>query len=181
MPAVWSDSAARRSEPQSLSRLAAACSGFAFSYPGAVAGAVCEAYEDSTKAPLRDVHFVKTSRLEGFSLIGFLCTLIVLGCVVLCLIRIGPSVFEFWAIEKTVKAASSMSGTPAELRAAYDKLASVGYLDALQGKDLVIEGSGDSMIVSFNYEKRIHLAGPASLLIVYRGSTASDAPAKSMN
>ena len=41
------------------------------------------------------------------------------------------------------------------------------------GKDLVIKGSGDSMQASFTYEKKIYLAGPASLLIVYRGSNAS--------
>ena len=143
MPTVWSDAAARRSESQELHHRAAACFGLAVSFLGDFFCNARKTFDDSATATLRDAQCVKSSRSEGFSLIGFLCTLIVLGCVVLCLIRIGPSVFEFWAIEKTVKAASSMSGTPAELRAAYDKLASVGYLDALQGKDLVIEGSGD--------------------------------------
>ena len=118
---------------------------------------------------------------QGFSLIGFLCTLLVLGVCGVLAIRVGPSVLEYWAIEKAVKAAAAISGTPAEMRAAYDKLASVGYIEAVQGRDLVIEGSGDAMRVSFAYEKRIPLSGPASLLIAYRGSTDSDTAVKTAN
>ncbi len=119
--------------------------------------------------------------VRGFSLIGFLCTLLVLGVAGVLAIRTGPSVLEYWAIEKAVKAAAAVSDTPAEMRAAYDKLASVGYIEAVQGRDLVIEGSGDAMRVSFAYEKRIPLSGPASLLIAYRGSTGSDTAVKTAN
>lgn len=118
---------------------------------------------------------------QGFSLIGFLSTLIVFGVVGLLMIRVGPSVIEYWAIEKAVNAASAVSATPAELRAAYDRMASVAYIEAVQGRDLLIEGSGNAMKVSFAYEKRIPLSGPASLVIAYRGpkdSTAADEPAR---
>ena len=118
---------------------------------------------------------------QGFSLIGFLSTLIVFGVVGLLMIRVGPSVIEYWAIEKAVRAASAVSATPSELRAAYDRMASVAYIEAVQGKDLLIEGSGDAMRVSFAYEKRIPLSGPASLLITYRGpadSHAANEPAR---
>ena len=117
--------------------------------------------------------YVGRQRSRGFSLIGFLSTLCLLGLAGLLVVRAGPSVFEYWAIEKTIKAAAAVTQTPAELRETFDKLASTGYIDAVRGKDLVIKGSGDSMHVSFTYEKKIYLAGPASLLIVYRGSNAS--------
>ncbi len=119
--------------------------------------------------------------IQGFSLIGLLCTLTVFGVAGVLFVRAGPSIFEYWAIEKAVKAASAMSGTPAEVRVAYERLASVGYIDAVQAKDLKIEGSGDAMTVSFAYEKRIPLAGPASLVISYQGSTAGDAAVKTAN
>lgn len=119
--------------------------------------------------------------MQGFSLTGFLCTLTVFAVSGVLMVRAGPSVLEYWAIEKAVKAASSVSGTPAEMRAAFDKLASVGYIDAVQGKDLMIQGSGDAMRVSFAYEKRIPLTGPASLVISYQGSTHSDTAVKPSN
>ena len=119
--------------------------------------------------------------IQGFSLIGLLSTLTLFGVAGLLVIRVGPSVIEYWAIEKAVRAASAVSATPSEMRAAYDKLASVAYIDAVQGKDLLIEGSGDAMKVRFAYEKRIPLSGPASLVIAYRGpkdSHAADEPAR---
>ena len=112
--------------------------------------------------------------IQGFSLIGLLSTLTLFGVAGLLVIRVGPCVIEYWAIEKAVRAASAVSATPSEMRAAYDKLASVAYIDAVQGKDLLIEGSGDAMKVRFAYEKRIPLSGPASLVIAYRGPTDSD-------
>lgn len=113
--------------------------------------------------------------IQGFSLIGLLSTLTLFVAAGLLIIRVGPSVIEYWSIEKAIKAAASVSATPPEMRAAYDKLASVAYIDAVQGKDLLIEGSGDAMKVRFAYEKRIPLSGPASLVIAYRGPSDSDA------
>ena len=107
--------------------------------------------------------------MRGFSLIGFLSTLVVFGVVGLLMIRVGPSMFEYWAIEKAIRAALAVSATPSEMRAAYDRLAAVAYIESVQGKDLLIEGTGDAMKVSFAYEKRIPLSGPASLVIAYRG------------
>lgn len=115
---------------------------------------------------------------RGFSLIGFLCTLIVLGSAGLLALRAGPSVLEYWAIKKAVAASAAVSDTPAELRENYDKMASVGFVDALQGKDLRVSGRGKDMQVSFSYEKKIPLFGPASLLIEYKQETAEEAQEK---
>ncbi len=120
-------------------------------------------------------------RAQGFSLIGFLCSLTLLGLAGLLAVRAGPSIFEYWAVEKTIKAASAVSQTPADLRATFDKLASAGYIDSIQAKDLIVEGSGDTMRVSFTYEKKIYLAGPVSLLIVYQGSNVTDPEGKPPN
>ena len=115
---------------------------------------------------------------QGFSLIGFLSTLIVLGVAGLLVLRAGPSVLEYWAIRKAVAAAAAVSDTPAELRDRYDRMASVGFVDALQGKDLQVSGRGQDMQISFSYQKKIPLFGPASLLIEYKANTAEEAQEK---
>ena len=117
----------------------------------------------------------------GFSLIGLLSTLTVLGGLGLLLVRAGPSVLEFWAIDKAVAAASIAADTPDELRQAFDKLAAAGYVDSIEGKDLKITGTGKAMEISFAYEKKIPLFGPASLLIDYRGGSVHAAPEKASN
>ena len=117
-------------------------------------------------------------RQNGFSLFGLLCTLLVFGLIGVLGVRAGPSVIEYWAVGKAVAAAKAVSKTPAELRASFDKLAAAGYIDSIAGSDLSISGSNDDLQVDFVYQKKIPLAGPASLLIEYKGSTASSAEEK---
>lgn len=118
---------------------------------------------------------------RGFSLLGFLSTLTLLGAVGVLAVRAGPSVIEYWAIGKAVSAASITATNPDELRRAFDKLAAAGYIDSIEGKDLEITGKGPEMEISFAYQKKIPLVGPASLLIDYRGSTAKAVPEKAAN
>ena len=120
-------------------------------------------------------------RQGGFSLIGFLSTLTLLGAIGFLLVRAGPSVVEFWAIDKAIAAASVAANTPDELRRAFDKLAAAGYIDSIEGKDLKITGAGKDMEISFSYEKKIPLVGPTNLLIDYRGSTAHVVPERASN
>ena len=120
-------------------------------------------------------------RQHGFSLLGFLSTLILLGAVGVLAVRGGPSVIEYWAIGKAVSAASMTSSNPDEVRGAFDKLAAAGYIDSIEGKDLEIAGKGPEMEISFAYQKKIPLVGPATLLIDYRGSTAQAVPEKAAN
>ena len=121
---------------------------------------------------------------KGMSLIGLLCTLFVFASFFWLAIRIVPSMLEFWAIEKAIAAAKVVSKTPAELRVAFDKIADASHINTLDGKSLVIQGTGSAMQISFNYQKviplaNIPLAGPASLMIDYHGSTDAEKSGKS--
>ena len=121
---------------------------------------------------------------KGMSLIGLMCTLFVFASFFWLAIRIVPSMLEFWAIEKAIAAAKVVSKTPAELRVAFDKIADASHINTLDGKSLVIQGTGSAMQISFSYQKVIPLAniplvGPASLMIDYRGSTDAEKSGKS--
>jgi hypothetical protein len=121
---------------------------------------------------------------KGMSLIGLVCTLFVFASFFWLAIRIVPSMLEFWAIEKAIAAAKVVSKTPAELRVAFDKIADASHIKTLDGKSLVIQGTGSAMQISFSYQKviplaNIPLAGPASLMIDYRGSTDAEKSGKS--
>jgi hypothetical protein len=121
---------------------------------------------------------------KGMSLIGLLCTLFVFASFFWLAIRIVPTMLEFWAIEKAIAAAKVVSKTPAELRVAFDKIADASHINTLDGKSLVIQGTGSAMQISFSYQKviplaNIPLAGPASLMIDYRGSTDAEKSGKS--
>ena len=86
--------------------------------------------------------------------------------------KVGPTVIEYTSIKKAIASAKQAGPAPHDIRVAFDKQADVSYITSISGKDLQITGSGDDVVVSFSYEKKIPLFGPASLLLDYEGTTA---------
>lgn len=105
----------------------------------------------------------------GISVTGLILTLLVGFFIAVLALRVVPSVTEYMAVKKAIFAAKSAGNTPQEIRAAFDRQAGVGYIESISSKDLDISKEND---VSFSYQKVIHLAGPASLVLDYEGSTA---------
>jgi hypothetical protein len=114
----------------------------------------------------------------GVSLSGLIFILAILGAIAVLAMKVVPTVTEYMSIKKAIVSAKSSASTPAEARAAFDRQADVGYIDSVSGKDLEIVPQNGVMEISFAYEKRIPLVGPASLLLDYQGSTASKRSAK---
>lgn len=109
---------------------------------------------------------------RGISLIGLIFILAILAGVALLGMKIVPTVSEYSSVKKAIDMAKNSGSTPAEIRKSFDKQAEVAYITAISGKDLEITKSGGEVVVSFAYDKKIPLVGPASLLIEYAGTTA---------
>ncbi|RIK93843.1 MAG: DUF4845 domain-containing protein [Burkholderiales bacterium] len=111
-------------------------------------------------------------RQAGLSLPGLLLAAVVIVVVALIGLRVVPSALEYRAIVSAVnKIGSSGANTPRDVQAAFDRFAAVDDIRSISGKDLAVERMPDgTMSVSFQYEKRIPLYGPASLVIDYQGS-----------
>lgn len=112
---------------------------------------------------------------SGMTLTGLIFVVAIIGVIAVLALRIVPSVTEYLAVKKAIVAAKSAGNTPQAIRAAFDRQAEVGYIESISSKDLDISKDND---VSFSYQKVIHLAGPASLVLDYEGSTAKSRPAK---
>lgn len=112
----------------------------------------------------------------GLTLIGLLVSGIVIALVALVVMRVVPTVIEYSNIKKAVVRATSASptGLPSEIRTAFDRSQGVDAFSAIAARDLVITKVNDKTIVSFAYEKRVPLFGPASLLIEYKGDSRSN-------
>jgi len=115
---------------------------------------------------------VPPGRQAGLSLLGLLLAAFVVVVVALVVLRIVPSALEYRAIVSAVnKVGSSGANTPRDVQVAFDRFAAVDDIQSISGKDLRVERQPDgTMAVSFQYEKRIPLYGPASLVIDYQGS-----------
>lgn len=110
---------------------------------------------------------------RGLSLIGLLFGGAVIALLALLVMKVLPSALEYNAIRSAITKIATEGGASArDYQVAFDRHAAIDDITAISGKDLVIEkNAGGQTVISFEYEKRIALFGPASLVIEYRGST----------
>ncbi len=108
------------------------------------------------------------SRQRGMSFLGLLVVggLLAVGGVITA--QIIPTAIEYQAIAKAAKK-SSEGNTVAEVRSIFDKAAAIDNISSISGKDLEVTKEGDKVVVSFAYQREIHLAGPGYLTLKYTG------------
>ncbi len=110
------------------------------------------------------------NRQRGISLIGLIFVGAVLAFVGVIAAQAFPTLIEYQAITKAAAKAKEGSTVP-EVRAIFEKAAAIDDFKAITGKDLVVTKEGDKTVVSFAYNKEIHIGGPAYLLLKYTGQT----------
>ncbi len=110
-------------------------------------------------------------RQRGITLFGLLFWAIVVGFVALVGMKVLPTLNEYFTIKKAVtKIASENPATVPEIRAAFDRAASIEYsIQSIKGKDLAVTKENDKVVISFAYDREIELVSPVFLLIKYEG------------
>jgi hypothetical protein len=108
------------------------------------------------------------SRQRGISFIGlvFVASVLAMGGVVAA--QVFPTALEYMAVQRAVDKAKEGQTVP-EVRMIFDKAASIDDIKSISGSDLAVTKEGDKVVVSFSYEREIHLAGPAYLTLKYAG------------
>jgi len=96
---------------------------------------------------------------------------IVLACVGVVVAQVIPTLIEYQAILKATNKAKEGTTVP-EVRAIFDRAQAIDDFTSVTGRDLEVRKDGDKVIVSFAYDREIHLFGPAYLLLKYRGHSS---------
>lgn len=127
------------------------------------------------------MNLMSSNKQGGLTLIGLIFLLAIFGLIGLLGLKVVPTVIEFQSIKKTIEAARQDGSSPIEIQKSFDKRANVAYIDAISGKDLtIVRNSDNGFDVSFAYDKKIPLVGPASLLLEYEGTTATSTQKKTI-
>ena len=108
------------------------------------------------------------SRQRGISFLGLLIVGGVLAMGGVIAAQVFPTFLEYQAIGKAAQKAS-LGNSVAEIRSLFDKQSAVDDFKSVTGKDLEVTKEGDKTVVSFAYEREIHLVGPAFLTLKYKG------------
>ena len=117
---------------------------------------------------------------RGLSLVGLIFVLAIVAMIAVLGMKVVPTAVEYSSIRKAIVSAKASGTSVREIQSAFDRQASTGYIDAISGQDLEIFKVGNEIEVSFAYQKKIPLFGPASLLLEYAGTTAKTAVTKTI-
>jgi len=113
------------------------------------------------------------ARQAGISLLGLILLGALLTFGAMLTLRLYPTVSEYMMIKRAVVKARDDGTNPQAIRSAFDRAAAIDDITSITGKDLeIVPLPAGGYGVSFAYEKRIPLFGPASLVLDYRGDAA---------
>ena len=107
---------------------------------------------------------------RGISFIGVLFVVGVFAFAGVIAAQVLPTLIEFQAITKAASKAKA-GNSVAEVRAIFEKASDIDDIKSISGKDLEVTKEGDKTVVAFAYNKEIHIAGPAYLLLKYTGTS----------
>jgi Domain of unknown function (DUF4845) len=110
------------------------------------------------------------TRQQGMTFLGLVVVATVVGFAGIVGIQVVPTVIEYQTILKAVKKASLGSTVP-EVRSIFDKATTIDQISSITAADLGITKENDKVVVSFEYQREIHLGGPAYLVMKYKGSS----------
>jgi type II secretory pathway pseudopilin PulG len=112
------------------------------------------------------------TRQQGISLVGLIVVLALIGFVLVLALKIVPTYSEYRAIQNAIVTAKNTGGSVLDIQRSFDNSATAGYISSISSRDLIIDKVNGETEISFAYEKKIPLVGPASLLLEYEGTTA---------
>lgn len=114
---------------------------------------------------------------QGFSLSQMLLWSVFLIVIATVGMKLGPKYYEYYMVLKNVKVvadeASSKQGvTVSEIRSAFQKRASMDYLNDFSPTDLDISKDGGRVVIDFSYQRTVPLVANVSILLDFQGSSA---------
>ncbi len=109
-------------------------------------------------------------RQRGLTLV----TLIFVGLIAVVLLIIGfrvvPALAEYFAIDRAVQRVAHEGSTVREIRAAFDRYATIDDIHSIGGKDLDITKDGDEVVVGYHYSYPVQLSESVRLVIDFAGT-----------
>jgi hypothetical protein len=110
----------------------------------------------------------RKSKQRGISFLGLVIVASLLAMAGVVAAQVFPIFMEYLAISKAVDKAKQGQTVP-EAREIFDKAAAIDDIKSISSKDIEVTKEGDKVVVSFAYQREIHLTGPAYLTLKYAG------------
>ena len=111
------------------------------------------------------------NRQKGMTGIGWLTVLGLIAFFALLTLRMVPSYLEYYkissALEKLTKESGMAEVTPVEIRKALYRQFDIGYVSAIEAKDVSVKPSGAYYEVRAEYDDRVHLFANVDVIMSF--------------
>ena len=106
---------------------------------------------------------------QGLTILGFLFVAAVLVSVALVGFRVFPAYVEYFAVKKALEQSmeESPTGNIAEIRRAFDRKTSAGYIESVRPTDVQVSRDGNKLVASVAWQRVLHMIGNASILLEF--------------
>lgn len=103
---------------------------------------------------------------RGMSMIGLMFVAVVVVVVAIVVMQVVPVYAEYFSVQRALKktASDGIGKSPADLRDSFRRSAEVDNIKVVTPADVVIQSSGNRVSLQVQYQAKVHLAGPASLV-----------------
>jgi hypothetical protein len=111
------------------------------------------------------------TRQRGLGLVSLIFT----GLIVVILLILGmktvPAFAEYLAVDRAVQRISGEAQTVHDIRAAFDRYATIDDIKSIHGKDLDVTKDNERVVVSYAYSYSVPLLENVRLVIDFSGSS----------
>lgn len=114
---------------------------------------------------------------QGMTISKLLMVCVAVGVVALLGMKLTPEYIEYFKIKNNVQAVaqeanSNPNVTVPDVRRAFERRADIDHIKGFTAAELDITKEGGQIVVSFEYERKVHLIKNISVLIDFSGSSA---------
>ena len=109
---------------------------------------------------------------RGITILGFIFVAIVVVTFALVGFRVLPAYIEYFSVQKALQNAldDAPSGNLAEVRRAFDRKTSAGYIESVTQNDVTVRREGNSIVASAAWQRVLHMIGNASILLDFEAT-----------
>jgi len=106
---------------------------------------------------------------RGLTILGFLFVAAVVVTAALVSFRIMPAYVEYLSVKKALETAldDSPTGNLQEVRRAFERKLSAGYIESVRAADVVVSRDGNAIVASVSWQRILHMIGNASILLEF--------------
>jgi len=106
---------------------------------------------------------------RGLTMLGFLFVAVVVVVVALVGFRVFPAYVEYFSVQKALETSvnEAETGSAAEIRRAFERRLSAGYIDSVRASDLQVSRQNNQIVASLSWQRILHIIGNASILLEF--------------